>query len=239
MNLSVSLSREQRLLLACVKLAPASEDIDRIIQQISDPAVNWDRVIEYAFQQDVAPLIYNTLRRLNHSMPGWQSVLDSLRTAYYANAARNAVIFRELTEILQTLRQRRRSVIVLKGAALAETVYPNRALRPMSDLDLLVRKEELDEVEGLLAAVGYSCECSSQKIVCTHHYHLGFRKRLSPAMTVSCELHWQLERPTRPFSIDINGVWDRARLTTVADVQTLTLSPEDTGPASLLARLQT
>ena len=42
----------------------------------------------------------------------------------------------------------------LKGAALAHTVYPNRALRPMRDIDLLVRLAHTGAVEEFLVERG-------------------------------------------------------------------------------------
>jgi len=46
--------------------------------------------------------------------------------------------YAELGQLLRSLKDRGVEVIVLKGAALAETVWKNIALRPMADMDLLV-----------------------------------------------------------------------------------------------------
>ncbi len=45
--------------------------------------------------------------------------------------------------------------IVLKGAMLAETVYPNIALRSMGDIDLLIHKDDLDRAAKRILELGY------------------------------------------------------------------------------------
>lgn len=44
--------------------------------------------------------------------------------------------------------------LVLKGAAMAHLVYPQPVLRPMRDLDLLVRAEEVYRAYALLPEIG-------------------------------------------------------------------------------------
>ena len=230
MRRSSSLSRESQFLLACVKLEPTRQDLHWVEQELGHPTLKWNRVVDLAYQQDVAPLIYNTLSRFDTSVVNCTSALRRLRAAYYVNAVRNTLLFQELQNILRTLGRRGRAAIVLKGAALAETVYPNRALRPMSDLDLLIHKEELVDVEELFAELDYVLDEKQLKMkewYDTHYHHLAFHKVLAPSLTLRCEIHWSLERPTRPFPIDIDGIWKRAVPATIADIQALVLSPED------------
>ena len=61
-----------------------------------------------------------------------------------------------------------------------------------------------------------------------HHYHLTFQKRSAGAGTVSCEVHWLLERPGRPFDIDTEGLWARAVTVKAGQHDIQVLSPEDT-----------
>ncbi|MER3458636.1 MAG: hypothetical protein C4309_08450, partial [Chloroflexota bacterium] len=45
--------------------------------------------------------------------------------------------------------------IVLKGPALALTIYPDPALRVIGDLDLLVRREQVEQAMAALHSLGY------------------------------------------------------------------------------------
>jgi Uncharacterised nucleotidyltransferase len=125
---------------------------------------------------------------------------------------------------LNAFRDKQIDVIVLKGAALAETVYPNRALRPMSDIDLLARKEKLTEVEATLLDMGYLLEdrAKGKEFYQERHYHWVFSKKPD----IDIEIHWHVKRPTGAFEIDIDELWKRAQAIKVAGVEALILSPE-------------
>src|SRR5215510_14278797 len=120
-------------------------------------------------------------------------------------------------------------VVVLKGAALAETVYPHRALRAMSDIDLLVRSEELLRVEERLRAIGYAQQPhpAGTDWLKAHHYHVVFVQSKATTSDIPLEIHWHLDRPSRPFAIDLASMWTRALPTRIAGVEVWMLSPED------------
>ena len=59
-----------------------------------------------------------------------------------------------LAQVARALRDLAASALLVKGAALALTVYPQPASRPMQDLDLLVRRADRDRILAALAAAG-------------------------------------------------------------------------------------
>ena len=146
-------------------------------------------------------------------------------------------MYGELRNVLNAFRDKKIEVIVLKGAALAETVYPNRALRPMSDIDLLVRKEKLTEVEAKLLDMGYVLQdrAKGKEFYQEHHYHWVFSKKPD----VNIEIHWHVKRPTGAFEIDIDELWKSAQSIKVAGVEALILSPEVSATLSLPTFLET
>lgn len=225
----MGLSLEWKLLLACARTQLTSEDSQRIEQELVHLNVGWDRLIERACQHGIEPLLYYNLQRLGVPSAVPRAAIEVLRRAYYSNAARNALLYKELHQALSALRETGSAVIVLKGAALAETVYPNRALRPMSDIDLLVRKEEVSRAEAKLSAMGYVFQehPKGEAWLREQYYHSVFVKDAITSTEIHLEIHWHLERPSRPFQINIDGLWDRAVPATIAGVETLVLSPED------------
>ncbi len=72
-----------------------------------------------------------------------------------AVAAANLHFQSELTEIVRWFNEADVPVMLLKGAALNLTVYPRPDLRPMSDLDLLVRPGDAERALSLLK--GHGC----------------------------------------------------------------------------------
>ncbi|MFN2124234.1 MAG: nucleotidyltransferase family protein [Candidatus Promineifilaceae bacterium] len=70
-------------------------------------------------------------------------------------ARRNLYLLSELKKATGCLSQAGMGRIILKGAALVETTYKNLAVRPMLDLDLMIRKEEVPRALELLCSEGY------------------------------------------------------------------------------------
>ncbi len=121
-------------------------------------------------------------------------------------------------------------MVILKGAALAGTVYRNAALRPMRDIDLLVPADDLPAVETLFEESGYTLDDghrARKDWYYRRHYHLTFHKRLAGGPTVYCDVHWRLDRVGRPFAIDVDGLWARSLPAAIGDAEARVLSPED------------
>jgi Uncharacterised nucleotidyltransferase len=220
----MNLSPELRLLLACARANLTTEEVERIAQELAHPDLDWNYLTAAACAHGVAPLIYHNLQRscVTRVLP--PGATETLRNSYYGNAARNSFLYGQLRNVLNGFRDKKIEVIVLKGAALAETVYPSRALRPMSDVDLLVKKEKLAEVETTLLDMGYILQdrAKGKEFYQEHHYHWVFSKKPD----IDIEIHWHVKRPTGAFEIDVDDLWKGAQGIKVAGVEALILSPE-------------
>jgi hypothetical protein len=219
----MDLSPEWKLLLGCARAKPPTAPSLR--RELASSEFDWTFIATQSVTHGVAPLICHNLHKTGLIRWAPPASAQILRSTYYSNAARNALLYNELRRVLKTFRDQRIEVIALKGAALAEYVYSNRALRAMSDVDLLVRKNALDKVEAQLIGMGYTLDENAQPRAyhLQNHYHWVFTK----PSAVSIEIHWHIERPNGPFGIDVGGFWDRARPAAVAGVEIQALSPED------------
>jgi len=144
----LSWSGEDRLLLYCCSTNSG------VPSGIGD--FDWNVFLEKARNEGISPLVFSRLADLakHYDISGY--VMEELKKDYYLSATKNALAFDELKKFLILINQKEIQVIVMKGAALAETAYGNPALRPMSDIDLLIKKEDLHEVDGLFKKMGYS-----------------------------------------------------------------------------------
>lgn len=80
------------------------------------------------------PLLYDNLRRLGHQ----DHLTGRLKGAYRMAWAKNHRVFEETRPILDSFLENGLDVMVIKGAPLAMRYYNNVAVRPMSDVDLVV-----------------------------------------------------------------------------------------------------
>ena len=149
----------------------------------------------------------------------------------YREAAANIVRFAELEAVLSALTHVGVEAIVLKGAALAGTVYPNVAERPMGDVDLLVRRLQLGLAHRCMLDLGYeTSEANSERIGPFQVYttgEKGYHRQLGQFNLVF-ELHWQLSSVEAYSRIDIESLWAERRLLQVGGAEGWQLSPRDT-----------
>jgi len=122
---------------------------------------------------------------------------DAIRAALAADvrAAAIADLLREaeLRRLLGRLAAAGVHALVLKGAALAYTVYPASHLRPRGDVDLLIAPADIDAADRALAGGGWlrAVEHDSAAITTQRHYVLGGTPRFAEHL----DLHWKIAVP--------------------------------------------
>ena len=83
------------------------------------------------------------------------SVATRLRHSYTQAAAAHLLQQACLRTLLDSLMAEGISPIVLKGMPLAESLYPDPALRQAGDIDLMLRPSETPRAERILESLGY------------------------------------------------------------------------------------
>lgn len=203
-------------------LAYLCERLDKTTE-ISKSNAEWEALLQLSINHGVAPLFYQHLTNAGTQVP--EGVLNSLRKAYHSNVFQNAQYYQQLSEVLKHLQRGGIEIIVLKGAYLAKTVYQSEALRVFGDIDLLVKKADLDPTEKILLEMGYGpTKRPSIKAQCamSHHLEPFIKKGAFPI-----EVHWTLFDHKLPFKNRVDMLWEQTRPFTVASVQVLSLSPEN------------
>ena len=219
------LSKEDRVLLHCARTDDA--DLHEIRDALGS-VLDWEYLTMNALYHGVAPLLYRSLERIDDSSLIPKRNIAVLRKRYYITLARNMIHYGELKTALCMFADAKIDVIILKGGALAETIYQDIGLRPFSDVDILVREEDLKRAKDVMAEIGYvldehiSPEEHNEEFGCDLHYVINKGHVL--------EIHWHIARMTgndRYTRILIDELWKRALPARIADVDALVLSPED------------
>ncbi|MEW5957831.1 MAG: nucleotidyltransferase family protein [Chloroflexota bacterium] len=208
--------------------------LEFIVQAISDTGdslenlrtlapQDWDTVVVTAIALGLAPLLHQQLvaRSSNLALP--PPALARLAVTRQAHAKRNQAIAGQLAEILAACAAAPIEVMVLKGALLAPTVYHDPALRPMNDIDLLFRPEDLARVGAVLESLGYGGKHKDAgrgpgvtKHLSTYRRRAGHEGTtpnpyLSAGGDRTVEPHGSLEESWFGLKVDITpGVWARA-----------------------------
>jgi hypothetical protein len=139
--------------------------------------------------------------------------------------ARNLALAGELRKLLRTFRDQRIPCIPLRGLALAERLYGSVPARPMGDIDLLVRKEDLHRVQELFKKLGFNEMDRRPGFAAAFSYTLKFFVERS--LMVIVEPHWTIAYPPFIDRLDMEAVWGRCVPAHVVGEQTLSLGRED------------
>jgi len=185
----------------------------------------WDSVADQAAQQKIGPLAYHRLTAGLDTLPMPGPVRERLRTFYALGQLRNTLLLRDAAHAIGALQAAGVSVMVLKGLHLAVQVYAEPGIRTMSDIDIMVPERDLATAERVLVGQGFGpLPRPDLEEFCRRSNHLA---RLSRPKSVPVEVHWTIERPTSPFTIDVEALWRRSQPIALGGREVLALSPED------------
>jgi hypothetical protein len=116
-------------------------------------ADEWRTLTQAAARHGVAPLLWHHAQQGTWAAQMPAAARQDLRRAYYTTTAQNTMLYHELGRILAALEGI--PVVVLKGAALAATLYPQIGLRPMGDIDVLVGVDHIETATQRVTTAGY------------------------------------------------------------------------------------
>ncbi|MCL2072483.1 MAG: nucleotidyltransferase family protein [Marinilabiliaceae bacterium] len=125
-----------------------------------------------------------------------------LKDNYLYNLGKNAGIQLIVAQIIEKLSQKEIPVILLKGISLITNVYDDIALRPMSDLDILLPIKSVFEAWKLLNPKEIELKLNDIKTI--HHLPLFNYKG------ISVELHRFLFPSDVKYQIPIDEIWQSA-----------------------------
>ncbi|MCF6157749.1 MAG: hypothetical protein E3K32_04090 [wastewater metagenome] len=196
----MDISHENRLLLYCAQNGMPEDTLNEV-KDIMSLSLNWEEVLASAFWHGIAPLLYHNLKHISKNYYVPQEVMAQLRTAYQGNLARNMYLYAELKRSLEAFYDKGVKVIVLKGAALAKIVYDDIGLRQMSDIDLLVKQEDLSHAEKIMSGLGYYFHGNMPpEWYRENHQHISY---IHPETNIPVEIHWHIAKKTHMSRIRI------------------------------------
>src|ERR1017187_9008026 len=164
-------------------------------------------LVDWALHFRVGGLFYREIKSRN--FPTGLVPVDArnrLREAYRNLAIMNTSLFVDAARVFKCLADNQLPVIALKGLAVAKTIYGDIALRPMSDMDLLVKEEDLVRASRTLLTLGYKQDCPAWEST----LKIRTFKHLQPFTNKNgaiIELHWNILNPDSPIKVDLDGLW--------------------------------
>jgi hypothetical protein len=149
---SYRIEQTYRLLALCARAESHPLMVKQLSRQV-EAFTAWQELPAQTELHGMAPLLWHHIRQAGISIPSKTAqALGGLFLRHYAfNQARTQV----LLEINSLFEQAGIRALVLKGLALAYQYYPDPALRPVTDIDFLLRPADVLPALNLLADAGF------------------------------------------------------------------------------------
>lgn len=161
-----------------------------------------DRIEAHA----IGPQVYSLLQRKGYAKAVPHFFRERLSHVYESCFFQNLLIKHETEQLLQQLDAAGIAVIPLKGTLMAERFFGHFAARGTSDIDLLVRPEQLVQATAVLNKAGFNQPAEENPV----HYHTEWMKpaphQFEPLVA---ELHWSFV-PETGASFQTDGPWQHS-----------------------------
>lgn len=217
------LTPENELILLCAQIRIPTDKRKRVIALLS-LNLQWEKILKFALTGGLAPLIYNSLKSFKESVQLPLNAMNQLKACYFQNIARNAYHCAEVGRIYEALISEGINVIILKGLALAGTVYADIGLRVFNDLDILVKKRDISAAEKIIRQLNYRADYPQHVLehYKNNHHHLA--PYYNPEKGTVVEIHSSIS----PYvNIDIDEWWKNAKKCKIFNFNALILRPEN------------
>jgi hypothetical protein len=187
----------------------ASGDLDRGLPHVD---ADWDEVFREISRNHLLGLAHRYLEawpELDLPRPEFR---DWIRDAHRTNTIRMLRAQQAAVRALRRLHDDGVELIVLKGPALSQLVYPDPTLRTWNDIDLLVHERDWARVHRLLADLGHVSESGLAEpppklVPWAGHFHSRY---FNPESRFLVEVHYDDLLDTGLAVRDLAGFWRRA-----------------------------
>jgi len=183
--------------------------------------INWDEFIPLVTYHGVGGLLFYWLRKLKLEINLPDHVSRSLHGIYESVVdiwEDHQVIIKK---ILMRFYESEIEVILLKGAQLGHTDYPRFSLRPMEDIDLLVKGSDKLRIINLMLEMGFSLYHTGETCDKFFLTQTPKRSRKKTQKPIFVEVHSNLQVPIRlnkSFSVDMDEFWNSTQMVTISPV---------------------
>lgn len=180
------------------------------LRALCDEPLNWERALTLANLEKASAVF---ARRLS-AIPDLElapAIRDRLRRQSMIAEFSQLYLEQRLKETIRLLREADLPIVLLKGAALAQTAYGSFAERPMGDVDLLLPDELAWTAQELLRANGWREEQVdvTSEFYADHHHLPPLEDAHGSGLAV--EVHRRLFTRDHPFGLTAARVREQAQ----------------------------
>jgi hypothetical protein len=177
--------------------------------------------VEQAARERLLPILFFTAAPhplISAELEGWHAYR-------IANRQRNVTMTQAISRLSELIGD---DFVLMKGSDVAHRLYPLPELRPMGDLDILVRREAMEKIEARLASVGLR-----PRYWRLTHFSFENPDRAFSLGDVTLEVHHSVVHRASA-RIDYDALWNARVATTIAGLTQSRLSDVDAAVVAAL-----
>jgi hypothetical protein len=215
-------SPDWQLLLCCAR--GVGVDGARI-HELAHQVLDWDALVEAAEFHGLAAILFYAVTEASLDLVP-PDVASRLRNICFDSARQNLILTSQLLALLDAFAAHGIAVVPLKGPVMAESLYPDPAQRPSSDLDLLVRSRDVAGALRVLAQQGYALGANMQRLPLRVLLRLNCELFFHRHRMADVDLQWETGPAHYPFRIEPEMLWRSLGRTRIAGREVPCLSRE-------------
>jgi hypothetical protein len=191
----------------------------------------WSNLLNFLRANWIMPFFYRKIGSLPSECCPPETITDEMRQVFLYSCVRSFHMEKQLQEIIETFLNQDVQVLVLRGPALAFSLYPDPAMRPSGDLDLLVLPEQVVQARHILVSLGYKCLAKRFEVARDFFREECFVHQNNLRNKFPVDLHW-VHWELHPFfkgseEVDIRDLFRRAWKVETPTLTFETLHPVD------------
>lgn len=187
-----------------------NDNQEALTDQIQQTSMDWDKVVVIGSKYLMLPALYCRLKAKGLLKLIPDDLHDYLKEITDINRGRNEVLLAEANEISEIFKKENIDHVFIKGIALISgETFEDPAERMLSDIDLLVAKNQLQRAFNILTRHGYT-ETVTSVIERKNRRHLP--RQVSQEKFGAVELHSEILRHKHRYLISSEQVLQNKRI---------------------------
>ena len=214
------------LLLLVAKPENSFFEIEKL-RHILSRITNWKLVISLAVQNGLIPLLHEklNLHQLNYLIPS--EILNLLKKRFLTSTKHLLSIEAGLIKIHSAFLSKGIDFIVLKGLTHSYNLYEEPNLRPMFDLDILVKEKDIEQALYAVLELGFKPEKRIKENYLLRNISINQHIPALSFNDCAIELHKSLFPLYNQISITETELWLQCTIQKINNIEVNTLCPED------------
>ncbi len=224
---SYPFEKENTLLINVLKDNLTEPDLLKIKGELQEP-LRWNYFMDRAFNHRVIPVLYKNLK--NYGLIPYlpENTQIKMQKTYLGTMATNLGYLEEVKALSEKCNAANLNLLFLKGAVFSQTLYEDCGLRPFADIDILVKRKDMDAIQQIMDDLGYKVYEDHRPLdfYDKYHFHHVYIKKNDFISSV-IEIHWDLFAPDAPIHFDLESLWENRIVIPTNEMEITTLNWDD------------